>query len=404
MTQQFIACPNCGKRIQLTEAFTQQIEEKLRKEFDADTKKKAREFEKALKSKEKEFTEKLSQERTKLEKQARKRAEEALSSEITDLKSQIEQRSEQLEEARKQELALRKRQHELDERERTLKLEVERTLDNERKNIWKDATAKVSEEHRLRDLEKDKRLADLHKEIEELKRKAEKGSELAQGEILELELEEVLRTNFRYDSIEPVAKGARGADVLQRVHTEAGRPCGTILWEAKRAKSWSEAWIQKLKDDQREARTELAVIVSVVLPKEISRIGYVDGIWVSDFPSVVGLAMALRASLIELAQARSALVGKSGKMELVYNYLSGPEFKQRVEAIVEAFVTMRDDLDAEKRAMERVWAKRERQIHRVLQSTAGMYGDLQGIIGASLPEIKLLELPAGDSGTVYPAT
>lgn len=404
MAQQSITCPNCGKKIQLTEAFTQQIEEKLRREFDAETKKKEREFERALEEREREFTEKLAGERSKLEKQAKKRAEEALSVEIADLKSQLEQRAEQLEEARKQELALRRRQRELEERERTLKLEVERTLDNERKKIWKDATDKVSEERRLKDLEKDKKLADLQKEIEQLKRKAEQGSELAQGEILELELEEVLRTNFRFDGIEPVAKGARGADVLQRVRTEAGRPCGTILWEAKRAKSWSEAWIQKLKDDQRGARAELAVLVSSILPKEIGHIGHIDGVWVTDFPSAVGLATALRASLIELAQARNALAGKSGKMELIYNYLSGPEFKQRVEAIVEAFVAMRDDLDAEKRAIEKVWAKRERQIQRVVQSTAGMYGDLQGIIGASLPEIKLLELPTGDSEDAYPAT
>ena len=164
----------------------------------------------------------------------------------------------------------------------------------------------------------------------------------------------------------------------------------------KWTKNWNDGWIAKLKDDQREAKANIAVIVSTVLPKEIDRFGFVGGVWVADFASVVGLATALRESLIQVTQARSALVGRTEKVELLYNYLSGPEFQQRVEAIVESFVSMQEDLEAEKRAMERQWAKREKQIQRVGQSTSGMYGDLQGIIGASLPQIKLLELPPAE--------
>jgi len=385
MAEQYITCPNCGKKIQLTEAFTHQIEEKLRRELDAQ-----------VKEKEKELEEKYEKDRAKLEKQARKRAEEEVSTEIDDLKEQLNEKTKQVEEARKQELNLRKRQRELEEREANLKLEVERTLEKERKKIRDEATEKAAEEHRLKDREKDKQLEDMKKQIDELKRKAEQGSQQAQGEVLELELEDILKVNFPQDSIEPVPKGVKGADVLQGVYNSNGQLCGTIIWESKRTKTWSDGWLEKLREDQREARADEAAIVSVVLPKGLNHIGNVDRVWVTDFSSAVGLATALRATLIQVAQARTALIGKSEKMELIYNYLSGPEFKQRIEAIVESFVAMQADLNAEKRSMEKVWAKREKQIQRVIDNTARMYGDLEGIIGASLPEIKVLELPSGE--------
>jgi hypothetical protein len=393
MADQSITCPHCGKRIQLSEAITHDIEEKLRKDFEAESKRKDKEFEKAFDAQQKEFDEKLNKEKAKLERQARKAAEESVSTELADLKSELEKKSKQLKDAEKKELELLKKQRELDELERTIKLDTERTLARERKTIWDEASSKALEEHQLKDREKDEQLADLRRQIEELRRKSEQGSQQAQGEALELELEELLRSTFRLDDIEPVSKGTKGGDVIQRVNWSPGSNCGSILWEAKRTKSWSDGWIDKLKNDQRQAKVDLAVIVSSVLPKGLNRFGYLDGVWVTDFQSVVGLAMALRVSLVELAQARNALIGKSEKMDLMYKYLSGSEFRQRVEAIVESFVTMKDDLDAEKRATEKAWAKREKQIQRVIQNTAGMYGDLQGIIGASLPEIKILQLP-----------
>ncbi len=241
----------------------------------------------------------------------------------------------------------------------------------------------------------------MRKQIEELKRRAEQGSQQAQGELLELELEDILGSSFRYDEIEPVAKGVRGGDVLHKVNTRSGHYCGTILWEAKRTKTWNDGWIQKLKDDQRAVKAELAVLVSTVLPKDVRRICNIDGVWVVDFPSAMGMGMALREILIKVAQARSAISGKTDKMEVIYNYLTGSEFRQRLEAIIEPFIAMKTDLDAEKRATEKVWAKREKQIQRVFESIAGMHGDLEGIIGTALPQIKLLELPGAttlDSG------
>jgi hypothetical protein len=213
---------------------------------------------------------------------------------------------------------------------------------------------------------------------------------------LELHLEDALKGAFPFDSIEPVAKGARGADVLQGIRNELGETCGSILWEAKTAKNWSDVWVQKLKDDQREAKADLSVIVAVSLPRDVAHVGEVDGIWVTDVQSSVGLATVLRQGLIQLAHARKALIGKNTKMEAIYNYLSGPEFRQRVEAIVGSFASMQDDLSQEKRATERAWAKREKQISRVIENTAQMYGHLQGMIGASLPDIKVLELPPAE--------
>lgn len=334
----------------------------------------------------------LDEERGKIREEAAAKALGEHRIELDDLKAQLEERTKKLGVAQQQELALRKQQRELEERERSMNLELERRLDEERVKVREDALAKAAEQQHLRDREKDKQLEDMRKQIEDLKRKAEQGSQQAHGEVQELELEELLRSNFRFDEIEPVAKGVRGADVLQRVCSSSGKSQGSILWESKRTKAWSDGWIQKLKDDQREAKADIGIIVSSVLPKGITHIGAIEGVWVTDFPSLVGLGTALRAGISQLAHMQGALDGKGEKMELIYKYLSGPEFRHRVEAIVEAFVTMKTDLDSEKRSMERTWAKREKQIQRVIHNTSGMYGDLQGLIGTSLSPIPLLEM------------
>ncbi len=393
MTEQTITCPKCGAKIPMTEAFTHEIEDKLKSKFQADIKKKEEEHQRTIEVTKKEYREAFGKEVEKVKSQAQQQAQALLEVELKDLKSQLTDKSKQLDDAQKQELELRKRQRELEDRERNLKLEVQRTLDAERAKIWEDASKRASDDQHMKMLEKDKQLSDMHRQVEEMKRKIELTSQQAQGEVQELELENMLGGAFRYDTIEPVAKGVRGADVLQEVRDEKGISCGKIIWESKRTKAWSEGWIQKLKDDQRASKAELAVIITTTLPKDIERFGFVQGVWVTDVASAIGLATALRVNLIQLTYARNSLAGKNDKMEMIYNYLSGPEFKQRIEAIVESFSTMKTELDAERRAMEKIWAKRETQINRVIQSTAGMYGDLQGIIGSSLPEIEALELP-----------
>jgi hypothetical protein len=401
MADQVIICPHCHREIPLTEAISHQIREQLRKEFDSEVNKKEQELfqkEQALSEKEKvmeeDFAQKIKIEKAKLEEEAKKKAEQTIAVELNDLKAQVTEKDQKLLEAQSAELELRKQRRELEERQRILELEMTRKLDDEREKIREETLSIFTEEHRLKDSEKDKKISDMLKQIEDLKRKAEQGSQQTQGEVLELELEEMLKANFPLDNLEPVGKGKRGADILQRVHNQSGQYCGTIIWESKRTKGWSDGWIDKLKEDQREAKAEIAVLVTTALPKEVNNFTQINGVWVTNFPLAICLAGPLRMTLIQVANAKLSEVGKYEKMEVLYGYLSGPEFRQKVEAIIEAFNLMRKDLDQEKRTMNKIWSKREKQIERVVYNISGMFGAMQGIMGASLPEIKSLELKA----------
>jgi hypothetical protein len=293
---------------------------------------------------------------------------------------------------REQELSLRKQQRKLKEAAESLELDVARKLDEEREKIRGESLKKVAEEHRLKDLEKDKVINDLKASLEDMKRKAEQGSMETRGEVLEQDFEAQLKTFFVHDDIKPVPKGIRGADLVQTVRTAMGAESGVLLWETKNTKAWSTAWIPKLKDDMIEVRASIAILVSVVLPNGINRFGQVDGVWVSDPLSAIPLAAALREQLMAISRERTASTGKSEKMEALYQYLAGVEFKQKIEGIVEAFTSMQDQLNKERRAMERHWKQREKEIERVVKNTVGLYGDMQGIIGGQIPVIQALEL------------
>lgn len=333
-------------------------------------------------------------EKEKIKKEVSQRLEEENSLRLKSLEEDLQQKKKQLQEFQKIELDLRRQKAELEERQKSVDLEVARKIDEERSKIQEAALKKASDEHMFKDKEKEKLITDLKKQVEELNRKMEQGSQQTQGEVVELELEDILKSAFPIDNIEPVAKGIKGADILQRINNHAGQHCGTIIWESKCTKGWSDTWIDKLKNDQREVKAEIAVLMSTSLPKEVKNFALLKGIWVTDYASTIGLATALRTGLIEVANTKQSAVGKHEKMEAVYAYLSGKEFKQKIEAIVEAFVTMQQELEAEKRAMEKQWSKGEQQIRRIVTNTARMYGDMQAIIGASLPQIKSLELKA----------
>jgi hypothetical protein len=259
------------------------------------------------------------------------------------------------------------------------------------------ARKETEDELKLKVNEKEQMIAGMSRQIEELKRKAEQGSQQLQGEVLELELESLLRAKFPQDIIEPVAKGEFGGDVIQRVIGPLGKVCGTILWESKRTKNWTDSWLAKLRDDQRSAKAEVALIVSQVLPKGVEAFDLVEGVWVTEPRCAIPVAITLRQSLIEISMARQAGEGQQTKMELVYEYLTGPRFKQRIGAIVEKFSDMQEDLEKERKTMTRLWAKREEQIRGVVYATAGMYGDLQGIAGKSFQEIEGLEIEGLDT-------
>jgi hypothetical protein len=381
MATETITCPHCHKKIPLSKALTGPIEEKLRGDLEVESRRR----EKALSD---DFERRLVEER----KAALNKAKKEVKTHLSDLEIQLGERDHAIEQARKKELELLKKQRQLEEKQRTVDLEVARRVAQEGGLIERAAVERLQEQHRLKDLEKDKQLGDLRGQINDLKRKAEQGSQQTQGEAVELELEATLRSAFPQDSIDPVAKGVRGADVVQTVNSPTGQSCGSIIWEFKNARVWTDGWLQKLRDDQREQGSEMAVLVSVVLPKAVKHFGLVDGVWVADTVTMLGLATVLRSTLVQVALAVGAAEGKSEKMEMLYAYLSGTTFKQKVEAIVESFIVMKDDLDRERRAMETLWSKREKQLTRVIQSVGTMYGAMQGIIGATLPDIAQLRL------------
>jgi hypothetical protein len=371
MAEQSISCPSCGKKIPLTRALRTEIEASVKEEY----------------------SRQLEEEVDRARKQAAKDAEKKASQELAVLKEELHTQGKELEQARQLELATRKRERELERKQQDLELTIARKVDDERSRIVADTQSRSAEQHRLKDAEKERQLADMRRQIEDLKRKAEQGSQQLQGEAGEEELETTLRTTFPCDEITPVAQGVRGADLHHIVIDSRGSRSGAILWECKNARNWSDGWIAKLKEDQRALHADIAVLVTASLPKGCVRFTMIDGVMVTDFACAATLAGIVRHHLLQLAQTRSAAVNKGEKLELLYRYLSGIEFRQRVEAIVEAFERMREDLDQERRAAERQWAKRSKQIEAVTFNISGMYGDLQGLV-PSLPSIARLELTA----------
>jgi hypothetical protein len=392
-----ISCPNCGSSIPISETLSHQLAEKASARFKAESVKQQQviaQRERELAAREEALASTVSQQveaaKAALAKEASQKARSAVEVELQDLRRQADEKEKLLLSAQAAELELRQQKRLLEDREKALELEVARKLDEERRNIEQATTKRLDEEHRLRDAEKDKKLQDIQRVNEELRRKLQQGSQQTQGEVLELELETLLANTFPFDSVSPVPKGVTGADLVQKVVSPSGHGCGTIVWEAKRTKAWSDGWIQKLKDDQRALKAEIAVIVSEALPRDCHNFSHVNGVWVANPQCALNLATALRMQLIQVGMTKLAAVGKNEKMEVLYSYLSGPEFRQRVETIVEAFGEMQKDLADERKAAERRWAKREKQLVRVIGSTSGMYGDLQGLIGSSLPTIPAL--------------
>lgn len=293
--------------------------------------------------------------------------------------------------AREAALDFQRQKIRLEEEKKNLELTVARRVEEERKQIFIRATAQARDEELLKRRELEKQLSDFRTANEELRRKIEQGSQQTQGEVLELELERSLKTTFYEDSISEVPKGVRGADLIQTVRSR-NTDCGSIIWEMKRSKVWNDQWIAKLKDDQRSVKAALAVIVTETLPKEVTHFAIVQGVWVTSFSAALGVASTLRALLIQVAAAHASYEDRQGKMDVLYTYVTGVEFRQRIEAIIDAFRTMHEELDQEKRAYERIWARREKQIEMVVKNTLGIHGDMQGLLGNALPELKVAQL------------
>ncbi len=404
-----IKCPKCGEIIPITETLHHQLAEQAR----AEIKRELAVDQKALVAKEKEIqareaslveaekeidnqvAKKLSVQKAKLSKDALEKAREDVSLELKDLKEDAAEKERKLKAVEANELQLRKEKRELETAKKNLELEVTRKIDAERQSIREDALKDAAEQHRLKDAEKDKKIQDVSRANEELTRKLQQGSQQTQGEVLELELESVIHNWCPLDEVLPVPKGVRGADVLQKVNTRTGVCCGSIIWEAKHTKNWSDSWIPKLKDDQQQARADIAVLVTDVLPKEVEYFGKKDNVWITIPKYVPNLIAPLRMTLEEIAQTKRAVLSKNETVEALFNYLTGPDYSNRVEAIMRGFIGMQEDLNAEKRVTIQRWAKREKQLELVLKNTSGMHGDFQGLVGTPLKPIAALE--AADS-------
>jgi hypothetical protein len=296
--------------------------------------------------------------------------------------------------AREAELEVRRQREALEDEKRAFELEVARKLDDERRQI-REATQKEDDErHRLKLAEKDKVIEQMAKQVDELRRKVDQGSQQVQGEVFEADLREILKNEFQGDEFEDVPNGQPGGDVIHRVKLASGTDCGSIVWESKNTKNWSDGWLAKIRKDQRDNNADLAVIVSASLPKSVDGFNRVDGVWVAARRHAVALAKALRQALIDNRQIRLINEDRDTKANMVYAYVTTKAFHQRITAVVEAYVAMREGLDIEKRATQRQWAKREKELDSLMIGTARLYGDLQGIVGTSMPEVEALKLPA----------
>jgi len=419
MTEPTITCPACKTEIRLTESLAAPLIEATRQQFERQLAQKDEDIakrEQGIRDKEKQIAEakrsldeqvadqvaaQLKTERARIVAEEAKKARQAAATELegracelAELQEVLKARDEKLAEAQKAQAELIKKQRELDDAKRELELTVEKRVQDGLTEIRSQARKEAEEAQKLKVMEKEQTIAAMQKQIEDLKRRAEQGSQQLQGEVQELELEALLRAKFPFDTVEPVPKGEFGGDVLQRVVSQGGQPCGSMLWEFKRTKNWSDGWLAKLRDDQRAARAEVAILVSQALPKGVETFEIVEGVWVTHPRAALPVATILRHTLLQVNMARQVSEGQQTKTEMVYQYLTGPRFRQRVEAIVEAFSSMQEDLDKERKAIMKQWAKREEQIERVMGATVGMYGDLQGIAGKSLQEIESLEFSA----------
>jgi hypothetical protein len=412
MAEPTVVCPQCKAEIKLTESLAAPLLESIRRDYeqrltqkDADIAKREQTLhereavlQKQKESMDEQVAQKMQQEQARIAAEEAKKAKLAVGNElnqkvkeINDLQDILKQRDIKLADAQKAQADLIRKQRELDDAKRELELTVEKRVETGLAAAREKAKKEAEDEMKLKVMEAEQTIASMQRQIEDLKRRAEQGSQQLQGEVQELELEALLGTRFPRDTIQPVPKGEFGGDILHRVIGPLGQQCGTILWESKRTKNWSDGWLPKLREDQRAAKAEIAVIVSQILPKDVETFGIVDQVWVAHPKVALPVAVALRQTLIEIAGARQSSEGQQTKMEMVYQYLTGPRFRHRIQAIVEAFSSMREDLDRERKAITKQWSKREEQIDRVMQATVGMYGDLQGIAGKTLQEIEGLE-------------
>lgn len=386
-----IKCPNCQHEFEVTDAFRDEVQKDLNikaKEWQA---KKEEEYRKKEDAFQQQLSESLAKQKQTLEESLRKTILSDYESKLKFLTEEKEQNEEKLKIARQKELEFFKKEQEFKNKEAELEISVQKKLNDERVKITEDIKKQEQEKNSLKIKELEKQLDDSRKLAEEMQRKAEQGSMQLQGEVQELALEELLRLTFPFDSIEEVAKGVKGADCVQIVRNNIANVCGKIIYESKRTKAFTNEWIEKLKSDMRSQQADIAVIVTETLPKDMDSFGFKDGVWICKFSDVKPLSFLLRDSLIKINTAIASQENKTDKMQLLYNFLTGNEFKQSMEAIGEGYIALREGIIKEKVQMEKIWKEREKQLDKVLLNTSQFYGSIQGIAGSAVGDLKMLE-------------
>ena len=401
-----ITCPNCGVSFNVEAALSLKLKAHIKAEYEkkiallsdrfkTEQEKLANEkkqFEE-LKARENElFNERLKKQTEVIKSQLESAVKEQVNDQLKNLESEIEKRKNEVKTLKQNELNILKREAELKEKQEMLQLDLEKEMLKKQKEIEDKAMLREREKFELEKIQLLKQIEDNRKLAEEMKRKAEQGSMQLQGEVQELAIEEWLREQFPLDTIDEVRKGARGADCLQVVNTRTHQNCGTIYYESKRTKDFQPSWIEKFKEDMRNQNATIGVIVTEAMPKEMSRMGMKEGVWICNFDEFKGLCAVLRESVIQISQAVSTQENKGDKMVMLYDYLISNEFRLQIEAIVEGFTDMQSELEREKRAMEGIWKKREKQIQKVLLNTNHMYHSIKGIAGSAIAALPQLEL------------
>ncbi len=409
--QTTIKCPKCSTQIDVNEILYHQLEAQMKSKFDGEVDEHRKKYkaamdefkakENAFKDQQEKFDEQLREsvsiqlkaERQKLSDTLKKQILDEQSESMALLQKELAEKSEQVKELNRSKTEIEQLKRAISEAEEVAKLKAEQIMTERLKEEKEKIHKLVDEQNELKLKEKDKQLEDQKKLIEEMKRKAEQGSMQMQGEVQELAIEEWLMAQYLFDAIEEIKKGQRGGDCIQIVHTREMQNCGTIYYESKRTKDFQPSWIEKFKADMRDRGVDIGVLVTSTMPKDMSRMGLLDGVWVCTYEEFKGLSMVLRENVIRMARALLSEENKTDKMTMLYSFLTSNEFKMQIEAIVEGFSQMQADLDSERRAMQRIWKQREKQITKVLENTTGMYGSIRGIAGNAIGSIKALELP-----------
>lgn len=371
-----ITCPNCGHQFELNESLKSEVEKELRGKMLDWQKKKEEEFEK---------------QKSLLVADAQKKAADATAIQLKSLQEEAKLKTQQLQELQKKELELLRDKNALEEKQKNFELELEKRFLEKRKEIEESTIKREQELFDLKTKEYKLQMEQQQKLIEELRRKSEQGSMQLQGESQEILLEEILKENFPFDLIEEVGKGVEGADCIQIVRNNTGKECGKIIYESKRTKAWQNVWLDKLKADMRNKGADVAILVTQVFPKDMERFGEKDGIWICNFTEVAAVAYLLRSGIIKMNEVIRSQENKGDKMQMLYDYLTGNEFRGQVEAIAEGFMAMKNSITKERVQMEKIWKEREKQIEKVLISTSGMFGSVKGIAGSSVADIPLLD-------------